>query len=77
MSDKKLTITDYGMYLLSFDTLKSFLKRNKVRSKKVLNHFQKNHNEYIKSLEEGIWLPMVPIDSIKYIIKVNLSTNVI
>jgi len=71
MDQNKLTITDYGMYILSFDSLKTFLKNNKIRSKKVLNHFQKKHSDYLKSIENGAWIPIVPIDSIKYIIKVN------
>ena len=75
MDNKKLTITDYGMYLLSFDSLKSYLKSNKIRSKKILENFQKNKSQYIKSIEEGVWLPIVPINSIKYIIKVHESFN--
>lgn len=68
MLEKKLTITDYGIYLLSINKLQSFLKENKIRSKKILEVFQKNHELYLKSLKEGVWIPILPIESTKYII---------
>ena len=71
MSDKKLDVGNYGMYLFSFKKLTTFLKENKIRSKKLLEFFQKNHNEYLESIKTGTWIPIVPIDSIEYIVKVN------
>lgn len=68
MLEKKLTITDYGIYIMSVDKLLSFLKENKTKSKKILEAFQKNHDLYLKSLQEGVWIPIVPIESTKYII---------
>ncbi|MDW8852408.1 hypothetical protein SD960_20065 [Flavobacterium sp. MMLR14_040] len=71
MLEKKLTITDYGIYIMSVDKLLVFLKENKIKSKKILEVFQKNHDLYIKSLQEGVWIPIVPIESTKYIISEN------
>jgi hypothetical protein len=71
MIEKKLDVSNYGIYLLSIDKLTNFLKENKVKTKKILEFFQKNHELYLKSLEEGVWLPILPIDSIEYIIKVD------
>lgn len=68
--EKKLTITEYGIYLLSLSKLEEFLKKNKVKSKKILEFFQKNHEIYLESLKEGIWIPILPIQSTKYIIKI-------
>ncbi|MCC9073888.1 hypothetical protein LNQ49_20085 [Flavobacterium sp. F-65] len=68
MLEKKLTITDYGIYIMSLDKLLAFLKENKIKSKKILDVFQKNHELYLKSLQEGIWIPIVPIESTKYIV---------
>jgi len=68
MLEKKLTITDYGIYIMSVDKLLVFLKENKIKSKKILEVFQKNHDLYIKSLQEGVWIPILPIESTKYII---------
>ncbi|AMO20553.1 hypothetical protein UN65_09610 [Flavobacterium columnare] len=74
MLEKKLTITDYGIYIMSIDKLLSFFKENKIKSKKVLEVFQKNHELYLKSLEEGVWIPILPIESTKYIIN-DISFN--
>lgn len=51
--ERKISLSEYGIYIVSIDTLNSFLKKNKVRSKKVLSVFQENHDLYLKSLEEG------------------------
>ncbi len=68
--EKKLTITEYGIYLLSVSKLEEFLKKNKVKSKKILEFFQKNNEVYLDSLKEGLWIPLLPIQSTKYIIKI-------
>ncbi|RVU91059.1 hypothetical protein EH230_09205 [Flavobacterium columnare] len=75
MIEKKLDVSSYGIYLLSIDRLTIFLKENKIRSKKVLEFFQKNHELYLKSLEQGVWLPILPIDSTEYIIKFGNNEN--
>ena len=69
--DNVLSITDYGMCLFSLDVMRDFIKTEKVRTKKLLEHFQKNHNRYLAALRKGIWIPFLPIDSIEYIIKLN------
>jgi len=74
--ENKLTTTGYGIYLLSESRLEQFLKKNKVRSKKILESFQKNHALYLESLKEGVWVPIVPIQSAKYIIKVKNKDEV-
>jgi hypothetical protein len=71
MAEKKLDVSSYGIYLLSIDKLSHFLKENKVKSKKVLEFFQKNHDLYLKSLDEGVWIPVLPINSIEYILKIS------
>lgn len=73
--EKKLDVSNYGIYILSIDKLTQFLKENKVKTKILLEFFQKNHELYLKSLEEGVWLPILPIDSIEYIIKVGKNEN--
>ncbi|AEW86664.1 hypothetical protein C3B47_14065 [Flavobacterium columnare] len=73
MTEKKLDVSSYGIYLLSIDKLTVFLKENKIRSRKILEFFQKNHELYLKSLEQGVWLPILPIDSMEYIIKFDNS----
>lgn len=71
MEDKQLEVSDYGIYLLSVNKLTSFLKSEKIKSKKLLTYFQKNHSSYLKSIQMGVWLPILPIDSIEYIVRLN------
>lgn len=69
--DRILTVSSYGICLFSLDVLEDFFKKEKVRSKKLLKNFQDNHNRYLTLLTEGIWIPFLPIDSIKYVIKLD------
>lgn len=71
MMEKKIEVSENGIYLLSPETLISFLNRRKIRTWKVLEYFQKNHEDYLQSIKEGVWLPILPVDSIEYIIKVD------
>lgn len=64
----KLTITDYGIYILSINRLLDFLRVRNIRSNKILFLFQNNHELYLESLLEGVWIPITPIVSTKYII---------
>ncbi len=75
MADKQIEITDYGIYVLSPEKLSKFFSDKKIRTKKVLNYFQKHHEVYLESLENGIWLPILPIDSIEYIVKIKGVTD--
>lgn len=68
MMEKKLSISEYGIFIMSIDKLTDFLKQHKRRSKKILNLFQKDPELYFESLKEGVWIPIVPINSYKYII---------
>lgn len=70
MNIKTLEVSNYGMFLLSLDVFSRYLKDNKVRSKKVLEYFQKDNDIYIDSISKGIWFPLLPIDSTEYIIGV-------
>lgn len=61
----------YGLCLFSYDKLISFLSYNKKnRIKKLLDFFEKNHNFYLQSIKEGIWIPITKINSGKYEIKI-------
>ncbi|MBQ3513249.1 MAG: hypothetical protein IJA32_05550 [Lachnospiraceae bacterium] len=52
------------------DALQNFIKREKIRTKKLLSFFQKNKKKYIQLQKEGIWVPFASIDSVEYFIKV-------
>ncbi|CAM3764514.1 hypothetical protein FLBR109950_00140 [Flavobacterium branchiophilum] len=70
MTNKTLSVYDYGIFLLSEEVFLDFLKNNKVKSKNILNVFQKKHDLYLESILQGAWLPILPIDSVKYKIKI-------
>lgn len=69
--DKDLSVSDYGICLFSVEILQEFLKKEKIRSKKILNKFQKDKKLYLATQKEGVWLPIVQIDSVHYVIKLD------
>lgn len=69
--DKVLDTYNYGICLFSLGILQDFLKGEKIRSKKLLEKFQKDKELYLITQKEGIWLPIVGIDSGSYIIKLD------
>ncbi|PUV24099.1 hypothetical protein [Sphingobacterium athyrii] len=71
MTDKVITVSSYGIALLSENVVNAFLKENKIRSKKILKLFQENQTLYLDSLAKGVWIPILPIDSTKYSIKIS------
>lgn len=68
--DKILSTYNHGLCLFSVNVLSDFLKKEKIRSKKILDLFQKDKNRYMLSQKEGIWIPLAQINSGEYIIKV-------
>lgn len=67
--DKILSAYSYGICVFSLDILQDFLKKEKIRTKKFLEYLQKNPNKYLDTIKEGVWIPFVEINSIKYIIR--------
>ena len=67
--DRVLSTFCYGLCVFSLDVLLEFLRNEKIRTKKVLQYFQKNPEIYLNTLKEGIWIPFVGINSIDYVIK--------
>ena len=53
--DRIVNSTEYGICLWSMDTLKVFLKSEKIRAKKLLALFQKDDEKYLKlqKMESG------------------------
>ena len=68
--DKIISTYNYGICLFSVDVLNDFIKEEKIRSKKILELFQKDKNRYLISQKEGVWIPLAQIDSGEYIIKI-------
>ena len=60
-------------YVYSLEVLQDFLKKKRVRTKKLLEKFQKNKDFYLDAQKEGIWIPFAGINSIDYVIKLEGS----
>lgn len=69
--DKILSTGSYGLCLFSLEVLQNFLKKEKVRSKKLLEKLQKNNELYLETQKDGIWFPMAQINSVDYVIRLN------
>ena len=69
--DKILNTASYGICAFSPEVLQDFLKRKRVRSKKLLEKFQKDKDFYLDAQKEGVWIPFAQINSIGYVIKLD------
>ena len=67
--DRMINANGYGICLFSANTLQDFLKREKIRKKKLLTLLQKDKELYLTTQREGIWVPLVQINSYNYAIK--------
>ena len=61
--DKNLSVSGYGICLFSVGVLQDFLKKEKIRTKKLLNKFQKDKTLYLATQKEGVWDPVVQINT--------------
>ena len=68
--DRTIDTSEYGLCIYSMDMFTSFLKREKIKSKKLLALFQKDKKTFLKMQEEGIWIPFPEIDGVTYAIKI-------
>ena len=66
MEKRTLSVESYGIYVVCIETLKRFLTSKQIKSKNILKVFQDNSELYIESLKKGVWIPIVPINSIDY-----------
>ena len=68
--DRIIETSEYGICIYSMDVLQNFIKREKIRTKKLLSLFNKDKKKYIQLQKEGVWIPVMPIDSVEYCIKI-------
>lgn len=57
------------------EVLQDFLKKEKIRSKKLLHKFQKDKKLYLAMQKEGIWFPISKINSGQHLIKLEGYDN--
>ena len=70
-----LSTYSYGICLFSMEVLQDFLKKEKIRSKKLLHKFQKDKKLYLAMQKEGIWFPISKINSGQHLIKLEGYDN--
>ena len=73
--DRILSTYSYGICLFSMEVLQDFLKKEKIRSKKLLHKFQKDKKLYLAMQKEGIWFPISKINSGQHLIKLEGYDN--
>ena len=67
--ERTLGIFSYGLCLFSAGVLRDFRTREKLRAQKLVGKFQKDEALYLASQREGVWVPLVQIDSVGYRIR--------
>lgn len=71
MENKIVRVTGYGLFCLSVNAFELFLRTHKIKSKKLNKFFDKEKNLLEKALQEGSWLPISKISSVRYLVDVN------
>lgn len=71
-----IDVASYGLAVFSIESLSDFVTSKNLRINNVLSFFQNNFSDYLESLKNGVWTPILPIDSIEYEIKItNLNES--
>ena len=75
--ERTIDTANYGICIYSMDILQNFLKKEKIRTKKLLKLFQKDKKKFVQLQKEGIWIPLPQIDAVTYSLKIeNLGEEV-
>lgn len=69
--EKVITTSEYGYSLFSVDSICDFMSQERIKSKKLLALLQKDKKRYMKSIEDGSWLPIPSVDMQKLAISVD------
>lgn len=70
MKKEKLTVFDYGIFIFSPSILAKFLKSNKVRTKNIVNYFDRNREKLCEAVSKGIFIPLSQVSSATYWISI-------
>ena len=69
--DREVDAMGYGICIFSADTVQDFLKREKIRKRKLLSLLQKDKELYLSTQKEGILIPLVGINAYNYAIRLD------
>lgn len=67
----RISIANYGLCLFDKNNLSKFIAKNGSSKKKILTQLIDSQELYLKSLKEGIFLPLPEIDSVDYSVTFN------
>lgn len=67
--DREVNAMGYGICIFSADTVQDFLKREKIRKRKLLSLLQKDKELYLSTQKEGILIALVGINAYNYAIR--------
>ncbi|UOQ55548.1 hypothetical protein [Hymenobacter cellulosivorans] len=68
MNERTIDVSGYGLFCLSIEAFTFFLRKHKIRTKKLNNFLDKNRHLLEEAMREGYLLPIATINSIGYII---------
>lgn len=68
--ERTIDTANYGICIYSMDILQGFLKKEKIKTKKLLKLFEKNKKKFMQLQKEGIWIPFPQIAAVTYFLKI-------
>ena len=68
--ERTIDTANYGICIYSMDILQGFLKKEKIKTKKLLKLFEKNKKKFMQLQKEGIWIPFPQIAAVTYFFKI-------
>ena len=73
--DKPISSSGYGIAVVSAQIFQELCKEHKIRSKKMLTYFDKNHNIFYDFIKKGALVPIPHIRAYYYQIFITINDN--
>ena len=73
--DKPISSNGYGIAVVSAETFQELCKEHRIRSKKMLTYFDKNHNVFYDFIKKGAFVPIPRIGAYYYQIFITINDN--
>ena len=73
--DKPISSSGYGIAVVSAQTFQELCKEHRIRSKKMLTYFDKNHNVFYDFIKKGAFIPIPRIRAYYYQIFITINDN--
>ena len=73
--DKPISSNGYGIAVVSAEIFQELCKEHRIRSKKMLTYFDKNHNVFYDFIKKGAFVPIPRIRAYYYQIFITINDN--